>query len=229
MLYTLNNMLSYFGDKNLIKFDSISPKHNNLVIRKLQDQTMSKITICLAFVMVSLVALPALGSIAMGNTLTSESLNMNTSALVQNQTSSALGENMPNGQAQDATQLGNETTTDAQPTSIERLKMIVSVINTETPLAGNAHITVTFDNENEFKTGNKTITAEERIAFPMSIPYQSDAETANICAIVDGEENNCDSIALDPEEEGVLRVNLDLINFEDVEPVVSQDNNDEDE
>ncbi len=57
----------------------------------------------------------------------------------------------------------------------------------------------------------------------MSIPYQSDAETASICAIVDGDENNCDSIALDPEEEGVLRVTLDLINFEDVEAVASQE------
>ena len=219
MLNTQKNMLSYIKDKNLFRSNSTSTKHNNLFIRGLQDQTLSKITICLSFIMVLLVAPPALGCIAMGNTLTSESLNMNTSALGQNQTASALGENMSKGQTQNATQLENETATDAQPISNERLKMIVNVINTETPLTGDAHITVTFDNENEFKTGNKTITAEDRIAFPMSIPYQSDAETASICAIVDGEENNCDNIALDPEQEGVLRVNLDLINFEDVEPV----------
>ena len=203
MLYNLKNLLSHTGA---------------------QYQTLFKITICLSFAMVLLVAQSALSSNAMGNTLTSESLNMNTSALGQNLTTSAVGENTPNGQTQDtAPQLENETSTEAQPTTAERLRMIVSVINTETPLAGDAHITVTFDNENEFKTDNRTITAEDRVAFPMSIPYQSDVETASICAIVNGEENNCDSIALDPEEEGVLRVNLDLINFEDLEAVNSQE------
>lgn len=223
MLYNIKNLLPYIGDKNLFKSKLISPKINNLAIRGAQYQTLSKITICLAFVMVLLVVQPALGNNAMGNIMTSESLNMNTSALGQNLTTSAVGENMPNDQAQDTAPLENETSTDAQPTTSERLRMIVSLINTETPLAGDAHITVTFDNENEFRTDNRTITAEDRIAFPMSIPYQSDAETASICAIVNGEENNCDSIALDPEEQGVLRVNLDLINFEDVEAVNSQE------
>jgi hypothetical protein len=211
-------MPRYFGDKNLLfKSKSNSSKSNSLAIRESRgDQTLSKVTICLSFIMVLLVVSPALGSVAMGNTLTSESLNTNTSALGQNLTTSTA-------EGQDASPLENETATTVQPTSAERLRMIVNVINTETPLAGDAHISVTFDNENEFRTENRTITAEERIAFPMSIPYQSYAETANVCAIVDGEENNCDNIALDPEQEGVLRVNLDLINFEDVESVDNQE------
>lgn len=218
MYCKINNMLQYFGDKNLLfKSKSNSSKSNSLAIREARgDQALSKITICLSFIMVLLVVSPALGSVAMGNTLTSESLNTNTSALGQNLTTSTA-------EGQDASPLENETATAVQPTSAERLRMIVNVINTETPLAGDAHISVTFDNENEFRTENRTITAEERIAFPMSIPYQSDAETANVCAIVDGEENNCDNIALDPEQEGVLRVNLDLINFEDVESVDNQE------
>ncbi len=225
MIYNIKNKLPDFGDKNLFKSKLISPKIKNMTIRGAQEQTLSKITLCLAFIMVLLVMQTALGSNAMGNTLTStsDSLNMNTSASGQNLATSAVGQNMSNDQTQDAAPLENGTATDAQPTTSERLRMIVNAINTETPLAGNAYITVTFDNENEFKTDNRTITAEERIAFPMSIPYQSDAETASICAIVNGEENNCDSIALDPEEEGVLRVNLDLINFEDLEALNSQE------
>ena len=220
MYCKINNMLPYFGDKNLFKSKSIRSKSNSLAIRESRGhRALSKITICLSFIMVLLVVSPALGSVAMGNTLTSESLTMNTSALGQNLTTSTAEGHMSNNQTQGASPLENETATAVQPTSAERLRMIVNVINTETPLAGDAHISVTFDNENEFRTDNRTITAEERIAFPMSMPYQSDAETANVCAIVDGEENNCDNIALDPEQEGVLRVNLDLINFEDVEPV----------
>ena len=91
MLYNIKNMLTFIGDKNLFKSKSIHPKINNLEIRRTQYQTLSKITICLAFVMVLLVVQPALGSNAMGNTLTSESLNMNTSALGQNQTNSEVG------------------------------------------------------------------------------------------------------------------------------------------
>ena len=225
-------MIPYFGDKNLFKSKSNNHKSSSLAIKGLQKRTLSKIALFLGFTMVLLVVTPALGSIAIGNTLIGEPQGMNSSAsstLGQNLTTSTIGKNMSNNQTQGSSLLENETATDAQPISNERLKMIVNVINTETPLTGDAHITVTFDNENEFKTGNKTITAEDRIAFPMSIPYQSDAETASICAIVDGEENNCDSIALDPEKEGVLTVNLDLINFEDVESVASQDNNGEDE
>ena len=70
MYCKINNMLQYFEDKNLLlKSKSNSSKSNSLAIREARgDQALSKITICLSFIMVLLVVSPALGSVAMGNT-----------------------------------------------------------------------------------------------------------------------------------------------------------------
>ncbi len=80
------NIIPYFADKNLFKPTSIDPEINSRAIGD-TGTALSKITFCLSFIVVLLVVVPpALGSITIGNTLTSESLNLNTSDLGQNLT-----------------------------------------------------------------------------------------------------------------------------------------------
>jgi hypothetical protein len=67
---------------------------------------------------------------------------------------------------------------------------------------------------------NRTITAEEEIIFLLRLGQQT-AVSANVCTLVGGEENTCDNIALVEGENKPYKVSLELINFEQVEPVSS--------
>ena len=89
------NIIPYFADKNLFKPTSIDPEINSRAIRD-TGTALSKITFCLSFIVVLIVVVPpALGSITIGNTLTSESLNLNTSDLGQNLTTPDATETTP--------------------------------------------------------------------------------------------------------------------------------------
>jgi hypothetical protein len=202
----------------------------------------SRIVLSLSIVAL-LVGIFTSGGMAIGNTMMDElpnSNNSSASSLGQNLSMTTEESNVftSDNQSQTIPTMINNNLTNNQNSSsiltppveaettgtnelsspIENLRMIATVINTDTPLTGNVYVSVTFDNEVGFETQNRTITAEDSIQFPLSIPYQADAQTANVCAIVNGEENTCDGLALNPEDDKVIKLNLELINFEALEP-----------
>lgn len=113
----------------------------------------------------------------------------------------------------------SDNVTEQEAEVTDNIRMIATIINQDTALTGDAQVTVTFDNGMTFRTQNKTITAEDSVAFPMSLPKPQDSKTANICALIEGEENTCDGIALSPTEEKVYEIDLELVNFEQLEPL----------
>ena len=121
-------------------------------------------------------------------------------------------------------QEGNEQKT-------ENIRVITTLINTPDQLTGKAKVTVTFIEEDEnkqitFQSNNKTITAEEEIVFPLTLvksvneeETEEQSSTMNICAVVDGFENTCDTVLLEQNQTKPYKINLELINFEEVEPL----------
>ena len=113
----------------------------------------------------------------------------------------------------------------------EDIRVITTLINTPDQLTGKAKVTVTFIEEDEnkqitFQSNNKTITAEEEIVFPLTLVKSVNEEgteeqssTMNICAVVDGFENTCDTVLLEQNQTKPYKINLELINFEEVEPL----------
>ena len=111
----------------------------------------------------------------------------------------------------------------------DNIRVITTLINTPDQLKGKAKVTVTFNendnNQVKFQSNNKTITAEEEIAFPLSIvkPVNKGEEeqpsTMSICAVIEGFENTCDTVLLVENQTKPYRVNLELINFEELDPV----------
>jgi hypothetical protein len=120
-------------------------------------------------------------------------------------------------------QEGNEQKT-------EDIRVITTLINTPDQLTGKAKVTVTFIEEDEknqitFQSNNKTITAEEEIVFPLTLVKAVNEEeeeqpsTMNVCAVVEGFENTCDTVLLVQNQTKPYKINLELINFEEVEPL----------
>jgi len=110
---------------------------------------------------------------------------------------------------------------------IDNIRVITTLINTPDQLKGKAKVTVTFNendnNQVKFQSNNKTITAEEEIAFPLAIvkPVTKGEEepTMSICAVIEGFENTCDTVLLVENQTKPYRVNLELINFEELDPL----------
>jgi len=78
------------------------------------------------------------------------------------------------------------------------------------------------NNQVKFQSNNKTITAEEEIAFPLAIVKpvnKGEDPTMSICAVIEGFENTCDTVLLVENQTKPYRVNLELINFEELDPV----------
>ena len=109
----------------------------------------------------------------------------------------------------------------------DNIRVITTLINTPDQLKGKAKVTVTFNendnNQVKFQSNNKTITAEEEIAFPLAIvkPVTNKGEeeqplTMSICAVIEGFENTCDTVLLVENQTKPYRVNLELINFEEL-------------
>ncbi len=88
------------------------------------------------------------------------------------------------------------------------------------------NVIVTLDNGMTFETTNKTITAEEEVVFPMNLG-QKTSTTANVCALINGEENAYDNIAFVEGENKSYKVSLELIYFEEVESVSSVEEEEE--
>ena len=119
-------------------------------------------------------------------------------------------------------QKGNEQKT-------ENIRVITTLINSPEQLTGKAKVTVTFnEDENKqvtFQSNNKTITAEEETVFPLTLvkTVNKEAEeqpsTMNVCAVIEGFENTCDTVLLQENQTKPYRVTLELINFEELEPV----------
>ena len=113
----------------------------------------------------------------------------------------------------------------------ENIRVITTLINTPDQLTGKAKVTVTFIEEDEdkqitFQSNNKTITAEEEIVFPLTLVKSVNEEeteeqpsTMNVCAVVQGFENTCDTVLLVQNQTKPYKINLELINFEEVEPL----------
>ena len=113
----------------------------------------------------------------------------------------------------------------------ENIRVITTLINTPDQLTGKAKVTVTFIEEDEnnqitFQSNNKTITAEEEIVFPLTLVKPVNEEeteeqpsTMNVCAVVQGFENTCDTVLLEQNQTKPYKINLELINFEEVEPL----------
>src|SRR5687768_3206780 len=112
----------------------------------------------------------------------------------------------------------------------ENIRVITTLINTPDQLTGKAKVTVTFIEEDEnnritFQSNNKTITAEEEIVFPLTLVKAVNEEeeeqpsTMNVCAVVEGFENTCDTVLLVQNQTKPYKINLELINFEEVEPL----------
>ena len=118
-------------------------------------------------------------------------------------------------------QKGNEQKT-------ENIRVITTLLNAADQLTGQAKVTVTFENENNeeitFQSNNKTITAEEEIVFPLTLTKpitekEQQPSTMNVCAVTEGVENECDTVLLVENQTKPYNVNLELINFEEVEAV----------
>ena len=119
-------------------------------------------------------------------------------------------------------QEGNEQKT-------ENIRVITTLINSPEQLTGKAKVTVTFNEEENkqvtFQSNNKTITAEEETVFPLTLvkTVNKEAEeqpsTMNVCAVIEGFENTCDTVLLQENQTKPYRVTLELINFEELEPV----------
>jgi hypothetical protein len=119
-------------------------------------------------------------------------------------------------------QKGNEQKT-------ENIRVITTLINSPEQLTGKAKVTVTFnEDENKqvtFQSNNKTITAEEETVFPLTLvkTVNKEAEeqpsTMNVCAVIEGFENTCDTVLLQENQTKPYKVTLELINFEELEPV----------
>lgn len=118
-------------------------------------------------------------------------------------------------------QKGNEQKT-------ENIRVITTLLNAADQLTGQAKVTVTFENENNeeitFQSNNKTITAEEEIVFPLTLTKpitekEQQPSTMNVCAVTEGVENECDTVLLVENQTKPYKVNLELINFEEVEAV----------
>ena len=119
-------------------------------------------------------------------------------------------------------QKGNEQKT-------EKIRVITTLINSPEQLTGKAKVTVTFnEDENKqvtFQSNNKTITAEEETVFPLTLvkTVNKEAEeqpsTMNVCAVIEGFENTCDTVLLQQNQTKPYRVTLELINFEELKPV----------
>ena len=128
----------------------------------------------------------------------------------------------PSMQSQLQPQEGNEQKT-------ENIRVITTLINSPEQLTGKAKVTVTFnEDENKqvtFQSNNKTITAEEETVFPLTLvkTVNKEAEeqpsTMNVCAVIEGFENTCDTVLLQENQTKPYRVTLELINFEELEPV----------
>ena len=109
----------------------------------------------------------------------------------------------------------------------ENIRVITTLSNAADQLTGQAKVTVSFENENNkkitFQSNNKTITAEEEIVFPLTITKPTGKEqepsTMEVCSVIEGMENSCDTILLVENQTKPYIVNLDLINFEEVEAV----------
>ena len=113
----------------------------------------------------------------------------------------------------------------------ENIRVITTLINTPDQLTGKAKVTVTFIEEDEnnqitFQSNNKTITAEEEIVFPLTLvksvnegETEEQPSTMNVCAVVQGFENTCDTVLLEQNQTKPYKINLELINFEEVEPL----------
>ena len=118
-------------------------------------------------------------------------------------------------------QKGNEQKT-------ENIRVITTLLNAADQLTGQAKVTVTFENQNNeeitFQSNNKTITAEEEIVFPLTLTKpitekEQQPSTMNVCAVTEGVENECDTVLLVENQTKPYKVNLELINFEEVEAV----------
>ena len=110
----------------------------------------------------------------------------------------------------------------------ENIRVITTLSNAADQLTGLAKVTVTFENENNekitFQSTNKTITAEEEIVFPLTLTKpitekEQQPSTMNVCAVTEGVENECDTVLLVENQTKPYKVNLELINFEEVEAV----------
>jgi hypothetical protein len=111
----------------------------------------------------------------------------------------------------------------------EKIRIITTLINSPEQLTGKAKVTVTFnEDENKqvtFQSNNKTITAEEETVFPLTLvkTVNKEAEeqpsTMNVCAVIEGFENTCDTVLLQENQTKPYKVTLELINFEELEPV----------
>ena len=110
----------------------------------------------------------------------------------------------------------------------ENIRVITTLLNAADQLTGLAKVTVTFENENNekitFQSTNKTITAEEEIVFPLTLTKpitekEQQPSTMNVCAVTEGVENECDTVLLVENQTKPYNVNLELINFEEVEAV----------
>ena len=110
----------------------------------------------------------------------------------------------------------------------ENIRVITTLLNAADQLTGQAKVTVTFENENNeeitFQSNNKTITAEEEIVFPLTLTKpitekEQQPSTMNVCAVTEGVENECDTVLLVENQTKPYKVNLELINFEEVEAV----------
>ena len=110
----------------------------------------------------------------------------------------------------------------------ENIRVITTLLNAADQLTGLAKVTVTFENENNekitFQSTNKTITAEEEIVFPLTLTKpitekEQQPSTMNVCAVTEGVENECDTVLLVENQTKPYKVNLELINFEEVEAV----------
>ncbi|MGI9010656.1 MAG: hypothetical protein ACR2F1_05665 [Nitrososphaeraceae archaeon] len=123
--------------------------------------------------------------------------------------------------SQQQSQKGNEQKT-------ENIRVVTTLSNAADQLTGQAKVIVTFENENNeeitFQSNNKTITAEEEIVFPLTLTKsvtesEQQPSTMNVCAVTEGVENECDTVLLIENQTKPYKVNLELINFEEVEAV----------
>jgi hypothetical protein len=141
----------------------------------------------------------------------------------KNTNDTSLANVMKSKQQQQQEPEGNEQKT-------EDIRVITTLINTPDQLTGKAKVTVTFIEEDEnnqitFQSNNKTITAEEEIVFPLTLVKAVNEEeeeqpsTMNVCAVVEGFENTCDTVLLVQNQTKPYKINLELINFEEVEPL----------
>lgn len=110
----------------------------------------------------------------------------------------------------------------------ENIRVITTLLNAADQLTGLAKVTVTFENENNeqitFQSNNKTITAEEEIVFPLTLTKpitekEQQPSTMDVCAVTEGVENSCDTVLLVENQTKPYKVNLELINFEEVEAI----------